>query len=190
MKSGAISDKRLEYRCPYMQIYHRRADFGAYTKDYYVVEFRRRGGVVAVRNGEVLLVRQYRFLLDGESLELPGGTIENEESVEAGLARECLEETGIRVRDLRPIVTYYPGLDNVDNRTTVFCSENVEQERPFISNPAEVLGIEWVSIASCLEMIFAGRILDAMTVAGIFGYAIQTRESRQPCAIPDSQALG
>ena len=183
MNPQAITDQRIEYECPFMRIYHRRADFQEFSKNYYVVDFKRRGGVVAVRDGSILLVRQYRLLINGESLELPGGTIEDNESAESGLERECLEETGVLVRNLRPVITYYPGLDNVDNRTLVFWSNEVERVRPFIANPHEVFGIEWVPLPDCVDMIFSGRILDAMAVAGILGYALRT----QRCA---SAALG
>ena len=162
-----ISNRETTYQCPFMEITHQQAEFEGFTKDYYVVNFKRRGGVVVLKNGEVLLVRQYRFLLNGASWELPGGTIEDDENVESGLVRECLEETGVRVSALRALVEYYPGLDNVDNRTTVFLSEQAEPVAPFRGNPAEIQEIAWVPLERCLRMVFDREILDAMTVAGL-----------------------
>jgi ADP-ribose pyrophosphatase len=150
-----------------MEITHQRAEFDGFAKDYYVVNFKRRVGVVALRDGHVLFVKQYRLLINAPSLELPGGTIEHGEDLQAGLARECMEETGVLPRDLTPLIEYYPGLDNVDNRTTVFLSESAETVRPFQPNPAEVSAIEWIAFDRCLEMVWKREILDAMTVAGL-----------------------
>jgi ADP-ribose pyrophosphatase len=153
-----------------MDVVHGRADFGRFSKDYYVVTFGQRGGVVGVRDGKILLVRQYRYLIDDYSWELPGGTIEKDESAEAGLARECLEETGLRPSGLQLLLVYYPGLDNVDNRTSIYLSQRMEEVRPFIGNPAEVSEIGWFGLEECLSMVFAQRILDAMTIAGLLAY--------------------
>lgn len=160
-----------QYRCPFMTVTHRRAEFDAVAKDYYIVGFKRRGGVVALREGSVLLVRQYRLLIDAPSWELPGGTIEDGENLHAGLARECLEETGVMPHDLEPLVEYYPGLDNVDNRTTIFVSMNTETVRPFEPDPAEVDAIQWIPLEHCLEMVFRREILDAMTIVGLLAFA-------------------
>jgi len=153
-----------------MDVVHTHAEFGAFAKDYYVVTFGPRGGVVGMRDGRILLVRQYRFLIDAYSWELPGGTIETNESVEVGLARECLEETGFTPEDLRLLLVYYPGLDNVDNRTSIYLSERMLPVRPFAGNPAEVSEIGWFTLDECLGMVSSQKILDAMTVAGLLAY--------------------
>lgn len=161
---------RVMYRTPFMDVVHSHADFGAFAKDYYVVTFGQRGGVVGVRDDKILLVRQYRFLIDGYSWELPGGTIEKHESPEAGLARECLEETGLRPEDLKLLLVYYPGLDNVDNRTSIYYSHRIEAVRPFAGNPAEVCELGWFSLDDCVGMVFRQEILDVMTIAGLLAY--------------------
>jgi 8-oxo-dGTP pyrophosphatase MutT (NUDIX family) len=165
-----VGAPRVTYRTPFMDVVHSRAHFGDFAKDYYVVTFGQRGGVVGVRDGKILLVRQYRFLIDGYSWELPGGTIEKYESAEAGLARECLEETGLRPGDLKLLLVYYPGLDNVDNRTSIYLSHRMEAVRPFAGNPAEVSELGWFSLDECLAMVFRQEILDAMTIAGLLAY--------------------
>src|SRR5258708_10290287 len=110
-----LGPKVPTYDTPYMHVYRCRADFGQATKDYYVIQFKPRAGVVINRGAEVLLVRQYRFLPNRNSSELPGGSIEPDESARRGVVRECVEETGIRPSRLSLLGTYYPGLDNVDN---------------------------------------------------------------------------
>ena len=165
-----VHPPHVTYSTPFMDIVHTSADFGRFVKDYYVVTFGERGGVVGVRDGRILLVRQYRFLIDSYSWELPGGTIEKDESTEGGLARECLEETGLQPEDLKLLLVYYPGLDNVDNRTSIYLSHRMEAVRPFAGNPAEVSELGWFSLDECLAMVFRQEILDAMTIAGLLAY--------------------
>lgn len=170
MKKVRFSPKEIALQNRHLEVYYTRADFGDESKEYYVIKFGRRAGIVAVREGRVLLVKQYRYLIDGLSLELPGGTVEEGEELTQGAVRECLEETGLYCRNLRPLVFYYPGLDNVDNETTVFVSNDVEEARPFHSNPLEVSEILWLPLNEALELIRARKILDAMTIAGLLAY--------------------
>lgn len=167
---------RLDYSNRFMDVRHTRADFGAFQKDYYVVDLGPRAGIVALRDGCVLMTRQYRFLIDGYSWEIPGGRVDAGETPEVAAARECVEETGIRCHELKPLVVYYPGLDNFDNRTTLFYSEKTEIAAPFVADDAEVVEISWMGLDRCLDMIFRGEILDALTVAGLLAY--QARRHR------------
>src|SRR5215475_12276846 len=56
------------------------------------------GGVV-IENGRALLIRRGTEPLIGQ-WSIPGGTLELGESLQAGVARELLEETGLEVRVL------------------------------------------------------------------------------------------
>ena len=72
MKIVKATPKRLDYRNPFMEVNHTRADFGAFAKDCFVVDLGPRFGVVAVRDDSVLMTRQYGFLIDAMSWDIPG----------------------------------------------------------------------------------------------------------------------
>lgn len=171
MRKITFSAPATVHSNPFMDIRHTRADFGTFGKDYYVVHFGPRVGVVAINDGHLLLVRQYRFLVDGFSWEIPGGKVEPGESPETAGARECAEETGVTCGKLRKLVAYYPGLDNVENRTTLLYTDDVTLPREFVRNAAEVEEIAWVPFRDCLRMVFEEKILDALTVVGILSFA-------------------
>jgi ADP-ribose pyrophosphatase len=177
MRKIKFSDAVTTYANPFMEVRHTRADFGSFSKDYYVVHFGPRVGVVAVNGGKVLLTRQYRFLVRELTWEIPGGRVEPDETPEAAATRECLEETGVRCANLKTLVAYYPGLDNVENRTTLLYTQDTEQARPFAADPAEVEEIAWVPMQECLRMVFSQKILDALTVTGILSYALLPQQS-------------
>ena len=72
-------------------------------------------GGILIENGRALLVRRGSEPLRGE-WSIPGGTLELGETLEEGVARELLEETGLHVRVLELIEVFdriYPG--NSDN---------------------------------------------------------------------------
>ena len=150
------------------------ADFGEYSKSYYVVSLGPRCGVVAVRDGEVLLVQQYRFLVDRLCWEIPGGKVEDGEPPSDAARRECREESGVDCVTLEPFLVYYPGLDNVENRTSLFVCHDPEQKDAFLPT-REVTACEWIPLSRAIEMVFTGEILDAMSVAGLMGYAVRQK---------------
>jgi ADP-ribose pyrophosphatase len=159
---------------PFMRITRVDADFGEFSKSYYVVTFGPRCGVVAVRDGNVLLVQQYRFLVDRLCWEIPGGKVEDEESPADAARRECREETGVDCATLEPLLVYYPGLDNVENRTSLFVCNDPKQGEPFAPTQ-EVTACSWVPLPQAIRMVFDGEILDAMSVAGLMGVAVRQK---------------
>lgn len=62
-------------------------------------------GAVIVADGKVVLVKRRFEPLAGQ-WSLPGGTLEVGETLEAGVAREMLEETGLEV-DIGPVVEVF-----------------------------------------------------------------------------------
>jgi len=163
----------LIHRNPMESVSHVRAEFGDFAKDYYVVEFGPRAGIVAVSEGKVLLTAQYRFLINGIAWEIPGGRVDDGETPIGAAQRECLEETGFFCTDLRPLVSFRPGLDNVENLTSVFYSECVEERRSFTPDPAEVLAIAWVPIEECVTLVLEQKIIDCLTVSAVLAYRCQ-----------------
>jgi ADP-ribose pyrophosphatase len=154
-----------------MEVHRTRVNFGTYYKDYFVIELGPRAGIVAANAGRVLLTGQYRFLIDRVSWELPGGRVDAGESAETAAVRECMEETGVQCSGLRKLVEYYPGLDNFNNRTTVFLSADTIAARPFKAVEEEVAEIRWFPIAAVMQMISSGEILDALTITGLLAFA-------------------
>jgi len=71
--------------------------------------------ILAIDEGEVILVEQYRVPLGQRCLELPAGLVGDEEegeAVEASAARELEEETGYRPDHVEPLGYFYssPGM--------------------------------------------------------------------------------
>jgi 8-oxo-dGTP pyrophosphatase MutT (NUDIX family) len=165
------------YQDPYQRIYKVTADFGEFTKEYFVRVSGPRAGVLVLCDDSVLLTRQYRLQIDKLSWEIPGGKVEEGESGEDAAIRECLEETGVQCEDLKPLLDYLPGLDISENPTSIFYSleqKRVSQPEP---NPREVLAQEWVPFDRCMEMIASQEITDALTILALMSFQLQVRPS-------------
>ena len=80
-----------------------------------VEQYRKAAVILAVEDGHVLLVEQYRVPLGAPCLELPAGLVGDEregEAVAAAAARELEEETGYRPAHVEMIGEFYssPGM--------------------------------------------------------------------------------
>lgn len=164
-----LSPKEIVYENPHQRVYRVVADFGSFRKEYYVTDYGPRAAVVAVRDDEILLVRQYRMLIGRVSREIPGGRVEGEETPEEAARRECLEEAGIWCRELRPLIHFHPGLDTVYNPTSVFVCADFET-RESSSDAREATAVEWVSVDQAVKWAFDGTICDSLSVLSILAY--------------------
>lgn len=165
-----LSEPHCVHENPFYTIVRVTADFGEYTRDYYVSRDGARAGVVAVRDGRVLLVRQYRLLIDGYSLEVPGGGLAKGETPEDAALRECLEETGVRCGALNHLVTYLLALDIRDNPTHIFSCHDFLGFGEAEAAARESVGHEWVPLDACLRMIFEGKITDSFSIIALLAY--------------------
>ena len=165
-----IGPREVIYEDKVRQIHKVTADFGPFEKEYFVIESGHRAGLVATKGESVLLVRQYRLLIGGLSWEIPGGRVDQGETPEAAAVRECMEETGVLCKNLKPLIDYQPGLDSLHNPTHLFYSHDAVSETDQEPDPREVVEHQWVPLSRCIEMVFGNQIVDSFSIVGILSY--------------------
>lgn len=176
MTAPRIGPRQLVYQNPYQQVLRVDADFGAFSKQYFVTEVGSRAGLVLADQHRILLVRQYRFLLNTLAWEIPGGRIDDGESPAQAVTRELLEETGIRCLNPQPLLFFHPGLDSFHNPSHLFSAHQHQRITPFHPNPREVVDLAWIPLDDCLRMIFQGQILDSLSITGLLAFhTLQTQ---------------
>ena len=129
-------------------------------------------GVVAVRDGKICLVKQWRVVLGGVTLEIPAGKLDEGESAEKCAARELLEETGLVASSLAPLSSVFGSCGFTDETTRVFYAEGLEQGS---SDPddGEFVNVCWLPVEDVVQAILCGAIRDGKTVSGVL--AARTR---------------
>ena len=162
--------EEIVYQNEYSQVYSQEVDFGSFTKKYFVTNFGEKAGVLVVRDNSILMVRQYRLLIDQLSWEIPGGKIDENETPQEAAIRECFEETGIRCRHLKPLLSYNQTLEGVNSFTHLFFTSNFDDNNNFTPDLKEVESIQWVPLEESLKMIKEGKNNDGFTVLALLAY--------------------
>jgi 8-oxo-dGTP pyrophosphatase MutT (NUDIX family) len=120
-------------------------------------------GVVARREKEILLIRQYRFIIDDFVWAIPSGGVEKGEDLVAAAGRELFEESGYRAKAISKLMSYYPSYGSGNQEFHLFLAEEVSAEPgPFDAN--EVLEVRWFPEDEVKRMILAGHMVDGLSL--------------------------
>ena len=128
----------------------------------------------------VVLLRNHRFAVNETLWEVPAGTLEPGEPLEACARRELLEETGYTADRwaYRGFLYASPGV--LDEKLHLFVAEGLTpgQAAP---EPGEELETVTVPLAEAVRMCLSGEIKDAKTVTSLLLW----ERTRQACQSGD-----
>lgn len=120
--------------------------------------------VLAVEGEDILLVRQYRYCIGQELLEIPAGKLEPGEAPLPAAARELSEETGCSCRELIPLGRYYGSAGCMDEGIHLYFGRVLCQGACH-PDEDEFLTLERRTPAELERMMAAGEISDGKTLA-------------------------
>ncbi|MCF8063468.1 MAG: NUDIX hydrolase [Deltaproteobacteria bacterium] len=118
------------------------------------------------RGGEAVMVRQYRYALGMETLEIPAGKVDPGEDAEACARRELLEETGYRAGELVRLYTYTPAIGYSNERIHIFAAPDVDPQSEK-TDEREISSVEIIPLEALRTMVRKGEILDGKTLIGL-----------------------
>jgi len=125
--------------------------------------------VLALHQGKIIFVKQYRYCFGQVILELPAGKIEKGESCENTAIREFFEETNIKIDKLTFLGKIYPSVGYTNEEIYLYLADNVlEFDENFKSD--EINELVLLTVEEALQMIKEGKIVDAKTVVGVLYY--------------------
>ncbi|TAK68013.1 MAG: NUDIX hydrolase [Betaproteobacteria bacterium] len=118
-------------------------------------------------SGELVMERQYRYVLGRHCLEFPAGKIDPGEEPLATGRRELLEETGYVAREWIYLTTIHPTVAYSTERILVYLARGLEHRGSKLDE-GEFLEVLTLSPAALLELVRSGEISDVKTVIGAF----------------------
>lgn len=120
----------------------------------------------------VCLLRNHRFIVDEALWEIPAGTLEAGEAVEAAAVRELAEETGYQAQHWRKILEFYPSPGILSERTHLFVASELTPGtmRPEADEQLEPHIVTW---RQALEWVGDGTIRDAKTLLALLWWKQQ-----------------
>jgi 8-oxo-dGTP pyrophosphatase MutT (NUDIX family) len=127
------------------------------------------GGAAAVAldgGGQVCLLRQYRYVVDGWLWELPAGKLEPGEPPLATAQRELIEEAGVSARDWESLGTCVSSPGVFTERLHLYLASGISPARA-AQEHAEVIEIRWLPFAEACRWAIDGTITDCKTALGL-----------------------
>ncbi len=131
--------------------------------------------VALTTEGEIVLVRQFRFGVDGFSLEIPGGVMEpGEDVVTAGL-RELREETGYSGSRATLLGAIHPNPAIQSNRCHFVLVDGAERSHELEWDADEEIQVEARPVEEVLALARSGGIVHSLVLNALMLFEPQWR---------------
>jgi ADP-ribose pyrophosphatase len=117
---------------------------------------------------KVVLVRQYRYVVNRHLWELPAGSVDEGEEPEAAARRECHEEIGQVPDTIVRLAALYPTPGYCDEEMVFFrLSGLTTPEEAAAQDEDEDIESRVFTLSDAREMVRRGEIVDMKTLVGL-----------------------
>ena len=165
-----LTEKRISrkniYECPVFKVFEDKVELpngNISTRNI----INHRGGVCIAalkENGNILLVKQFRYVYNEVILEFPAGKKElNEDSIETA-KRELMEETGYKANTLLFLGSYYPTCGYTNEIIDLYFAKDLEYVGQHLDED-EFLNVTEMNLEKIIELCNNGTIVDGKTMA-------------------------
>lgn len=130
------------------------------------------GGSMAVpvtADGQFVLVRQYRFAMQGRLLEFPAGTVEEGEKPLVTIQREVQEETGYKAATWKTLGQFPNAPGYSDEIIYAYLATDLEKlSEPLQLDEDEDIEVVLMSADALEKAILDGTSIDAKSIAAFY----------------------
>lgn len=126
--------------------------------------------VIFNEKDEILLIQSKRYTVMRLEWEIPAGKVEENETIENAAMRECVEETGCQITNLKHLCTHNPANGMSDSVCHVFAARVKSETNNFDRN--EVNEKKWVTKDDALKMLENNQTQDGVSILALL-YAFQ-----------------
>ena len=117
-------------------------------------------------DGNVILVRQYRYPFAQVMLEIPAGKLDPGEEPLACAKRELLEETGVSAQDFVYLGAFYPSVAMLDEVIHLFLARGFTKGVANL-DADEFLHVEQRPLSEMVDAVMRGEVPDGKTQTAI-----------------------
>ena len=117
-------------------------------------------------NGDIMLVKQFRYPLQKVFYEVPAGKIDSGEDPQKTAAREVKEETGLLYENAHYLAPFHPSIGYTDEVIHIYCAWNITETERRVDDD-EFLLAEKVPFKKAIQMIYDGQITDGKTMVSL-----------------------
>lgn len=119
--------------------------------------------VPVFENGDLMMIRQFRYPTSQIFWEVPAGKIDAGEPEDTTALRELKEEAGVATDDFAYVGHFYPGIGYSDEVIHIYTAWNLAPV-PQKVDEDEFVTRERIPFSQAVEMVHSGEINDGKTV--------------------------
>lgn len=127
--------------------------------------------VMALLDGKLLVVEQFRKPLEKCQIEIPAGKLDGDEDPMAAAARELEEETGYRAKDLKLLSAFYTSPGFADEKLYLYFASELAPGKQQLDEDEDIQ-VEAITLEQAEAYIAEGRISDAKTIMAVYAWKL------------------
>lgn len=136
-----------------------------------VVEHLGAAAIVPILDGgEVILVRQYRYPIGIDLLEIPAGTLKANEDPKECAVRELEEETGYRCGEISKVAECFVAPGYSTEKIHLYLAKQLTKTETNLDDDESII-LERYPLSEVMEKIRTGEIRDAKSIVGLHAAA-------------------
>ena len=117
-------------------------------------------------DGKIALIKQYRYSVKKEMIEIPAGKLDQNEIPEECARRELEEEIGYRASKLTFLANIHPAIGFTDEKMWLYLAEDLIKTKQSL-DADEFLVLFPTQLKEAVDMVWSGKITDVKTIIGI-----------------------
>ena len=117
-------------------------------------------------NGEIALIKQFRYAARSEFLELPAGKLDEGEDPKACAFRELEEEIGYRAGKMQFIANIHPAIGFANEIMSIYLAEALKKTN-YNRDKDEFIELIPTNMEEALNLVWENKITDVKSIIGL-----------------------